>query len=353
MKGATLELLECDICGEYDGILGCNVLRPLQSKIDLEKNNLITHHTELPVLFDLGRYVQFDLKELYFQIIDINFHRPDITNLTDRLHLDHLNKEEISNLLHVVKEYSKIFYIEGEHLTAAGKYKHRIPTINVIPVYSRTCHFPEIHKQEVEKQVKEMLNSGIIKKSNSPYNAPIWVVPKKIDNSGEQKWRVVIDYRKINDVTISDKFPMPNIEDLFSKLGKCLYFSTLDLAKGFHQIPIHPDDTHKTAFSTGTGHYEFTRMPFGLKNAPASFQRMMNEVLHDYDYNICVVYLDDILVFSTSLQEHINSLRKIFKRLSEFNLKVQIDKCNFFKRGIRVFRSHNYDRWGKTQPSEN
>lgn len=79
----------------------------------------------------------------------------------------------------------------------------------------------------------------------------------------------------------------------------------------------------------------------------------MNEVLHDYDYNICVVYLDDILVFSTSLQEHINSLRKIFKRLSEFNLKVQTDKCNFFKRGIRVFRSHNYDRWGKTQPSEN
>lgn len=133
-------------------------------------------------------------------------------------------------------------------------------------------------------------------------------------------------------MTMEDKFPMPNIEVLFSKLGNSQYFTTLDLAKGFHQIPISRNDRHKTAFSTHTGHYEFTRMLFGLKNAPASFQWMMNEVLHDLINNICVVYLDDILVFSTSLSEHITSLRAIFQRLSEYNLKVQIDKCNFFKR---------------------
>lgn len=101
-------------------------------------------------------------------------------------------------------------------------------------------------------------------------------------------------------MTIEDKFPIPNMEDLFSKLGNSQYFSTLDLAKRFHQIPILPENRHKNAFSTPTGHYEFTRMRFGLKNAPASFQRMMNEVLHDFINNICVVYLDDILVFSTS-----------------------------------------------------
>lgn len=176
-----------------------------------------------------------------------------------------------------------------------------------------------------------MLRSGIIVNSTSPYNAPIWVVPKKIDNSGEQKWRIVVDYRKLNDVTTDDRFPIPNIEDIFSKLGNAQYFSTLGLAKGFHQIPISPKDRHKTAFSTASGHYEFTRMPFGLKNAPASFQRIINEVLSDYINKICVVYLDDILIFSTSLQEHIDSLKKILKRLLEYNLKVQINKCNFLK----------------------
>lgn len=125
-----------------------------------------------------------------------------------------------------------------------------------------------------------------------------------------------MDYRRLNDVTMEDKFPMPNIEVLFSKLGNSQYFTTLDLAKGFHQIPISRNDRHKTAFSTHTGHYEFTRMPFGLKNAPASFQWMMNEVLHDLINNICVVYLDDILIFSTSLSEHITSLRAIFQRLT-------------------------------------
>lgn len=329
---AKLELLETEISGEFDGILGCNILRPLKAKVDLENNKLITHHAELPLLFDLDKHEKCELYDPSFNIIDINFHKPDLNHLLDRLKLDHLNSEEISKLLNIIKEFNKVFYIEGEDLSAVGKYMHRIPTLNDLPVYSRTYRFPEVHKTEVEKQVNEMLKSGIIKKSTSPYNAPIWVVPKKVDNSGEQKWRVVVDYRKLNDITISDKFPMPNMEDLFSKLGKCLYFSTLDLAKGFHQIPIHPDDVHKTAFSTHTGHFEFTRMPFGLKNAPASFQRMMNEVLHDFINIICIVYLDDILVFSTSLQEHIDSLRKIFMRLSKFNLKVQIDKCNFFQR---------------------
>lgn len=163
---ATIELLECDISGDYDGILGCNVLRPLQIKIDLEENKLTTHHTELPLLFDIGNNKQLDINDIYFDVIDINFHKPDIGNLIDRLQIDHLNEEEISKLLKIIKEFNKTFYIEGDNLTAVCKYKHRINTTNDIPVYSRTYRFPEIHKTEVEKQVKEMLNSGIIKKIN-------------------------------------------------------------------------------------------------------------------------------------------------------------------------------------------
>lgn len=335
VKNVTIDMLECDLCSDFDGILGCNILGQLKAKLDFEQNTLMTPNAKFPLIYDnFETEPSIDEIVSYFEYdkIDVNFHRPELNVLTDRLELDHLNKEEISELINIIKEFNKAFYLEGDILSAVGQYKHRIPTLNDIPVYSRTYRFPEIHKAEVERQISEMLASGIIKKSSSPYNAPIWVVPKKIDNSGMQKWRVVVDYRKLNDITISDKFPIPNIEDLFSKLGKCLYFTTLDLAKGFHQIPISIEDGHKTAFSTHTGHYEFTRMPFGLKNAPASFQRMMNEVLHDYINNICVVYLDDILVFSTSLHEHIVSLRKIFRRLADYNLKVQIDKCNFFKR---------------------
>lgn len=334
LPNSRIEMLETDIFSDFDGLIGCNILRPLGVKIDLKENLLMTEDAVIPLIFDHSSNEYSEKDILYFDsiVLDINFIEPDIGYLTERLKTDDLNDEEIRGLTKLLRDFKSVFYIEGENLSSVGKYKHRIPTINDIPVYSRTYRFPEVHKAEVEKQVSEMLGSGIITKSSSPYNAPIWVVPKKIDNSGNQKWRVVVDYRKLNDLTIEDKFPIPNMEDLFAKLGNSQYFSTLDLAKGFHQIPILATDRHKTAFSTPTGHYEFTRMPFGLKNAPASFQRMMNEVLHDYINNICVVYLDDILIFSTSLQEHIISLTKIFRRLSEYNLKVQIDKCNFFKR---------------------
>lgn len=133
-----------------------------------------------------------------------------------------------------------------------------------------------------------MLDQGIIGGSNSPYNCPLWIVPKKLDNSGKQKWRLVVDYRKLNEVTINDKFPIPNIEGILDKMGRAQYFTTIDLAKGFHQITVRSEDRMKTAFSTPFGHYEFVRMPFGLKNASATFQRIMNSVLRGLINRICI-----------------------------------------------------------------
>lgn len=146
---------------------------------------------------------------------------------------------------------------------------------------------------------------------------------KPMHASGRQKWRLVIDYRKLNEKTVDDKYPLPNITDILDKLGRCQYFSTLDLASGFHQIEVHPRDTSKTAFTVEHGLYEFVRMPFGLKNAPATFQRVMDHVLRGLIGTCCLVYMDDIIVFSTSLQEHLENLRKIFSALRKANLKIQ------------------------------
>ena len=155
-----------------------------------------------------------------------------------------------------------------------------------------------------------------------------------MDASGKQKWRVVVDYRKINDKSISDRYPIPNITDILDRLGRAQYFSTLDLASGFHQIEMEKDSIEKTAFSVDNGHYEYLRMPFGLKNAPSTFQRAMDEVLKELQNKICMVFMDDIIIFSVGLQEHIQNIKLVFSKLREANLKIQLDKCEFLRKEV-------------------
>ncbi|KAK9754547.1 Reverse transcriptase (RNA-dependent DNA polymerase) [Popillia japonica] len=188
--------------------------------------------------------------------------------------------------------------------------------------------------------------------SSSPYAAPVSLVSKKLDHSGIPKFRMVIDYRKLNEKTIGDKYPLPLITDILDRLGRANYFSTLDLASGYHQIEVQEEDRHKTAFCTEIGQFEFKRLPFGLKNAGATFQRCMNFVLGDLLKDTCLVYLYDIIVYSTSLQEHLSKLRTVSERLREANLKISLDKtvserlreanlkisldkCDFLKTSIR------------------
>ena len=173
-----------------------------------------------------------------------------------------------------------------------------------------------------------------------------------MDASGKQKYRMFIDYRKLNSNTEDDKFPIPNITDILDKLGRNTYYTTLDLASGFHQIQMSEESIPKTAFSTEQGHYEFTRMPFGVKNAPATFQRLVNHVLKDYINKIILVYMVDIIVIGTSLQEHVTNIRKVFKRLKEHNFKIQIDKSEFFHKEV-VYLGHIVSKDGiKPNPNK-
>lgn len=378
-----IDLIECKFHDFYDGIIGNDILKRFKAVINYTTDTLYIDGRQIKLLYGKTKAVQFVvcqenglthiseqrnskneliLREGLYDVqnfkieIQTSLDCPSVVSITnstkvdaknfcitneeflqtepalDQIRTSHMNSEEKNVILNLVKRYHNIFYQPGSNLTFTNAIKHKINTINDTPIHSKSYRYPYIHKEEVQNQIQEMLDNGIIQHSTSPYSAPIWIVPKKEDASGKKKWRLVVDYRKLNDVTIDDRYPIPNIEEILDKLGKCMYFTTIDLAKGFYQIEVDEKDVHKTAFTVEGGHYEFLRMPFGLKTAPATFQRLMNTILKEYINKICLVYLDDIIIFSTSLQEHTQSLKLIFNRLEEANLKIQLDKSEFFKR---------------------
>lgn len=171
----------------------------------------------------------------------------DKNETLQQIRTNHMNSEEKRAILKLISEFSDLFHNNESKLTFTNKTKHEIRTTDEIPVHTKTYRFPFCHKEEVNRQINKMLDDGIIRHSQSPWSSPIWIVPKKADASGTKKWRIVVDYRKINEKTINDRYPIPNMDDILDKLGKCNYFSTLDLASGFHQIEM-PKTLSKNSF---------------------------------------------------------------------------------------------------------
>ena len=181
-------------------------------------------------------------------------------------------------------------------------------------------------QEELEVQLKDLLDHQFIRPSVSPYGAPILFVPKK-----DGRWRLCIDYRALNKQTVKDRFPLPRIDELLERLGGARVFSALDLASGYHQIGVAESSIEKTAFRTSRGSWEFIVMPFGLTNAPSVFQRLMNKIFKDVLGDFVLVYLDDILIFSRSVEEHWGHLRVALQRLREAKLYGRLHKCDFLK----------------------
>lgn len=281
------------------------------------------------VIFSMHQAVSAEINNIEWAPHDQKPQR--VKEVLARLRTNHLNVEERTNLELLCARYADVFYLDNEQLTFTNKIKHSIKTTDELPVYTKSYRYPYVHRQEVQEQIGKMLDQGIIRPSNSAWSSPIWVVAKKADASGKTKWRIVVDFRKLNEKTVDDKYPIPNIADVLDKLGNCQYFTTLDLASGFYQVEMNPQDIPKTAFNVEHGHFEFLRMPMGLKNSPSTFQRVMDNVLRELQNTICLVYLDDIIVFSTSLQEHMSNLEKVFQKLRESNFKIQMDKSEFLK----------------------
>lgn len=247
-----------------------------------------------------------------------------------RRHQTILNKEELHSLSLILKDYCNVFSVCSTDLGCAQEYKHEIDTGHC-PAVAQGPRRLDMHiEEEVERLVEDLVRKDIIEPCHSPWNSPIVVIRKKCGAI-----RMCVDFRRLNAISRRPIYPIPDSKQLFDSLGGANYFSTLDLSMGYYQIPLKNGDIEKTAFTTRTGQYQFKRMPFGLSGAPATFQRVMSDILREFNWKACVIYLDDILVFGRTLQEHNERLVLILKRFSQAGLKLAPLKCHFMRKEVK------------------
>ena len=242
---------------------------------------------------------------------------------------DNLNKLQLIKVRNFLLRYANLFSKNDGDIGRTGLVKHKIDTGNTIPIRQRPRRIPFAREQEVEDMIRDMKENGVIEPSSSPWCSPVVLVKKKDGST-----RFCVDYRRLNDVTKKDSYPLPRIDDTLDSLCGMTWFSTLDLKSGYWQVDLDPQDKEKTAFSTGKGLWQFKTMPFGLCNAPATFERLMEHVLAGMLGETCLVYLDDIIIMGRSFEDHFQKLEKVFEKLQSANLKLSPKKCSFFQRQV-------------------
>lgn len=253
-------------------------------------------------------------------------------------------KERIVQQLHSMPE---VFAQHDLDFGRTDKVAHHIKLSDETPFKLRPRPIHPADVEAVRKHIQELLDTGVIRESESPFSSPIVVVRKKNGTV-----RLCIDYRKLNLQTIKDAYALPKLEDTFSALSGSQWFSVLDLKSGYYQIEVEETDKSKTAFVCPLGFWEFNRMPQGVTNAPSTFQRLMEKCMGDMHLKEVLVFLDDLIVFSKTLEEHEARLMKVLDRLKEFGLKLSPEKCSFFQTSVR-YLGHVVSRNGvETDPEK-
>lgn len=311
-KSVTANLLIAQT--PYPVIIGCDILKKLKACISFNPPRLmINDQTVCSALSN-----QFDINK-------------------------DLPQRQQNQLNCLLNEFQQCFSSSNADLGCTNMVKHKISTTGH-PFKLNSYRQPEIQKEPSKKIVQEMLENGIIRTSNSPYCSPFFLVKKK-DNT----YRFVIDYRRLNQQTIKDCFPIPLIDEILTNLSGSKYFTTLDLASGYWQVQLEEDDKHKTAFQANGQLFEFNVMPFGLCNAPCTFQRLMQVIFGDLGL---LPYIDDLVIASKDFSGHLQTLRAVFNRLNEKNLKLKATKCQFGYSSI-VYLGHSVSESGiRPDPSK-
>ena len=233
----------------------------------------------------------------------------------------------------VFQKWQDIFSRELTDLVHTDLLKHEIKLTDDKPFKEPFRRISPAMMDEVREHINEMLAAEAIRPSQSPFSSNVVIVQKKYGTI----W-LCIDLRKLNQHTINDAYAIPRIEDSLHRLAGSKFFTKLDLKAGYWQVELKEEDKAKTSFQVGNiGFYECNRMPFGLCNAPATFQRLMERAMRELNLKDCLIYLDDIIIFSESFDQHLERLEAVFKRLREHNLKLKASKCEFFMSEVTYF----------------
>lgn len=303
------------------------------SKIDDDNSvlisaiNLSDDFVELNPEYEIGSIEKADILTVDYD--DNMSECDDIKQNWDNIEINpNLSSEQREKLLRLLKKYGSVFQWGENDCGLTDLTKHRIETANAKPIQQAQYRMPEAAKIEVNKQVETMLKNNVIEESHSPWRSPIVLAKKKSEN-GEARFRFCVDFRKLNAVTIKDSYTLPRIDETIDALGGSYYFTPLDCSGGFWQVPLEDKDKEKTAFCANNKLYQFRVMPFGLSNAPSTFQRLMDNVLRNLTWKYCLVYLDDVIIFSKDFDSHLFRLEEILARFKAANLKLKPSKCKF------------------------
>src|SRR5437588_4767918 len=235
-----------------------------------------------------------------------------------------------------MQEFDDILATKFEEIQVLKpKYWHDVDTGDAQPIKQAPYRVPPVHQEWINQEIEKMMENGIVRNSRSPWASPVVLVPKKeiyIKEEGVVKNilapRFCVNYKKTNDVTKKDAFPLPRIDDLLAAMGNMpKWFSSFDLFSGYHQIGLTEKAIERSAFVTPDGQYEYTRMPFGMCNAPATFQRMMNEIFRDMLGKHVAVYLDDLEVYTATFEEHLEKVKEVLQRIRDNGLFLKPKKC--------------------------
>lgn len=254
---------------------------------------------------------------------------PSISDRIESLDLSALPDQEQTGVRSLLYKYQSVFSAHDGDLGCTNLISHDIPLLDDVPVRQRYRRIPPSEYEAVKAHINQLLESQVIRESSSPYASPIVLVRKK-----DGSLRMCVDYRPLNGKTRKDAFPLPRIEESLDALSGARWFSTIDLASGYNQVPVLEKDRPKTAFCTPFGLFEFNRMPFGLCNAPSTFQRLMQRMFGDQQGQSLLLYLDDIVIYSSSVEQHLQRLEMVLGRLQKEGLKAKLEKCAFFQQEV-------------------